>query len=80
MCIVTQALGATPPSLEELSFTTPVDIGKAIPSEFADIDRTVQIPTVGKIPLTSPFVRHARFFCMQKQNEIANPDLLFHSQ
>jgi hypothetical protein len=27
-----------------------------------------------------PSVRHALFFCLQKQNEVANPDLLFHSQ
>lgn len=80
MCVVSQALGASPPPLSELNFSTPLDIAKDVLSEFAGIDRTVRIPAVRSATPIPPSVRHALFFCLQKQNEIANPDLLFHSQ
>jgi hypothetical protein len=80
MCVVSQALGAPPPQRAELNFSTPLDIAKDVLSEFADIDRTVRIPAVRSATPIPPSVRHALFFCLQKQNEVANPDLLFHSQ
>ncbi|GAA1469264.1 hypothetical protein NE857_25910 [Nocardiopsis exhalans] len=80
MCVISQALGAPPPTQAELRFSTPLDIAKDILSEFSGIDRTVRIPAVRSAAPIPPSVRHALFFCLQKQNEIANPDLLFHSQ
>lgn len=80
MCIVAQALGAEPLSSADMTFSTPLDIAKDILSEFAGIDRTVRIPAVRSTTPIPPSIRHALFFCLQKQNEVANPDLLFHSQ
>ncbi|ALC29798.1 DUF3732 domain-containing protein [Streptomyces sp. CFMR 7] len=80
MCVVSQALGAPPPQRTELNFSTPLDIAKDVLSEFSEIDRTVRIPAVRSVTPIPPSVRHALFFCLQKQNEVANPDLLFHSQ
>lgn len=40
----------------------------------------MRVPAVGKNTLIAPSVRHALFFCFQAQNEVANPDVLFHSQ
>lgn len=80
MCVVSQALDAPPPQRSELAFSTPLDIAKDVLSEFAGIDRTVRIPAVRSATPIPPSVRHALFFCLQKQNEVANPDLLFHSQ
>lgn len=47
-------------------------------TEFCGIDRSVRIPTRGTV--LNPSIRHALFFCFQGQNEIANPEQLFHSQ
>lgn len=80
LCILSQAFGAPPPSRADLKFATPLDIAKDVLSEFAGIDRTVRIPAVRSTTPIPPSVRHALFFCLQKQNEVANPDLLFHSQ
>ncbi|OEV03745.1 hypothetical protein AN219_37850 [Streptomyces nanshensis] len=80
MCVVTQALGAAPLQRNEMAFSTPLDIAKDLLSEFAGIDRTVRIPAVRSTSPIPPSIRHALFFCLQKQNEVANPDLLFHSQ
>ena len=80
MCVLTQAPGSPPPALEDLRFTTPEDTAKAYLSDFCGIDNTVRVPAVGKNTLIAPSIRHALFFCFQAQNEVANPDVLFHSQ
>ncbi|MGW4958215.1 DUF3732 domain-containing protein [Nonomuraea sp. NPDC004186] len=80
MCIVSQAVGAAPLSRTEITFSTPLDVAKDVLSEFAGIDRTVRIPAVRVNKPIPPSIRHALFFCLQKQNEVANQDLLFHSQ
>lgn len=80
MCVLTQAPGSTPPALEDLHFTTPESTAKAYLSDFSGIDNTVRVPAVGKNTLIAPSIRHALFFCFQAQNEVANPDVLFHSQ
>ncbi|WP_327418375.1 DUF3732 domain-containing protein [Streptomyces sp. NBC_01233] len=80
MCVVSQAHGAAPPPLIKLIFATPLDIAKALLSDFAGIDHTLRIPAVRSAKPIPPSVRHALFFCLQKQNEVANPDLLFHGQ
>lgn len=80
MCIIAQALGATAPPSSQMTFSTPLDIAKDILSEFTGIDRTVRIPAVRSSTPISPSIRHSLFFCLQKQNEVANQDLLFHSQ
>ncbi|MFF5036184.1 DUF3732 domain-containing protein [Nocardia salmonicida] len=80
LCILTQAPGTPPPPLDELSFTTPLDVAKDLLSGFSDIDQTVRVPAVGRAQTIAPSIRHALFFCFQAQNEVANSDLLFHSQ
>ncbi|MFJ8660555.1 DUF3732 domain-containing protein [Streptomyces sp. NPDC093795] len=40
----------------------------------------MRIPAVRSAKPIAPSVRHALFFCLQKQNEVANEDLLFHGQ
>ncbi|MEU1932494.1 DUF3732 domain-containing protein [Streptomyces sp. NPDC053741] len=80
MCVLTQAPGSPPSALEDLRFTTPEDTAKAYLSDFCGIDKTVRVPAVGKNTLIAPSIRHALFFCFQAQNEVANPDVLFHSQ
>ncbi|MER5307501.1 hypothetical protein ABT034_06900 [Streptomyces sp. NPDC002773] len=80
MCVVSQAYGAPPPALDDLAFTTPLDITKSLLSDFAGIDHTLRIPAVRSAKPIAPSIRHALFFCLQKQNEVANEDLLFHGQ
>ncbi|MFI5851776.1 DUF3732 domain-containing protein [Micromonospora chalcea] len=80
MCVVAQALGAPPLTRAEIDFSTPLDVAKDLLSDFAGIDRTIRIPAVRAARPIAPSIRHALFFCLQKQNEVANPDLLFHSQ
>lgn len=80
LCIVSQAPDTPPPPLEALTFVTPLDAAKDMLSDFCGIDRTVRVPAVGRAQTIAPSIRHALFFCLQAQNEVANPDLLFHSQ
>ncbi|MFE6447494.1 DUF3732 domain-containing protein [Nocardiopsis dassonvillei] len=80
VCIISQSPGSRPPSLAELKFSTPLDVAKDLLSDFCGIDRTVRVPAVARAKTIAPSIRHALFFCMQAQNEVANPDLLFHSQ
>lgn len=80
LCILSQAPGTSPPPLQDLAFSTPLDAAKDMLSDFCGIDRTVRVPAVGRAQTIAPSIRHALFFCLQAQNEVANPDLLFHSQ
>ncbi|MBU2669934.1 DUF3732 domain-containing protein [Actinoplanes bogorensis] len=80
LCVLSQAPETPPPPLEELTFATPLDTAKDILSEFCGIDRTIKVPAVARAQTIAPSIRHALYFCFQAQNEVANPDLLFHSQ
>ncbi|MBP0458991.1 DUF3732 domain-containing protein [Streptomyces montanisoli] len=80
LCVLAQAHGTPPPPLESLTFATPLDAAKDRISDFCGIDRTVRVPAVGNARTIAPSIRHALFFCFQAQNEVANQDLLFHSQ
>ncbi|MEV7699880.1 uncharacterized protein DUF3732 [Streptomyces avidinii] len=80
LCVLSQAPETPPPPLEELTFATPLDTAKDILSDFCGIDRTVKVPAVARAQTIAPSIRHALYFCFQAQNEVANPDLLFHSQ
>lgn len=80
LCILSQTPGSSPPPLDELRFVTPRDVAKGLLSDFCGIDRNIRVPAVGRATLIAPSVRHALFFCFQAQNEIANEDVLFHSQ
>ncbi|MEU4954375.1 DUF3732 domain-containing protein [Streptomyces lavendulae] len=73
-----QPAGSPPPAFDELDFTFPVDVARNVITDFCGIDRSVRIPTRGNV--ISPSIRHALFFCLQGQNEIANPEHLFHAQ
>ncbi|RUP92103.1 DUF3732 domain-containing protein, partial [Corynebacterium pseudodiphtheriticum] len=80
LCIVSQAPGTPPPPLQALTFATPLDAAKDMLSDFCGIDRTVRVPDVGRAQTIAPSLRHALFFCLQAQNEVADPGLLLHSQ
>lgn len=80
LCVLSQTPGSPPPPLDELRFVTPRDVAKDLLSDFFGIDRNIRVPAVGRATLIAPSVRHALFFCFQAQNEIANEDVLFHSQ
>ncbi|MFF2504932.1 DUF3732 domain-containing protein [Streptomyces sp. NPDC058067] len=79
LCLQFQAAGAPALGRDEIDFTFPLDAARRLLSEFCGIDRTVRIPAARGTTM-SPSIRHALFFCLQAQNEIANPDHLFHSQ
>ncbi|MEU3597136.1 DUF3732 domain-containing protein [Streptomyces sp. NPDC006798] len=78
LCLIFQPVGSPPPAIDELDFTIPLDVARNMITEFCGIDRSVRIPTRGTV--LNPSIRHALFFCFQGQNEIANPEQLFHSQ
>ncbi|MEW1687391.1 DUF3732 domain-containing protein [Streptomyces sp. NPDC091265] len=78
LCLQFQPAGSPPPAFHELDFTFPVDVARNMITDFCGIDRSVRIPTRGSV--ISPSIRHALFFCFQGQNEIANPEHLFHAQ
>lgn len=80
MCVMAQVHGAPPPAHEDLVLSTPLDVAKKQISGFARIDQTVQLPVMRSSRPLAPSVRHALFFCLQEQNEVANPTLLFHGQ
>ncbi|MGW0055864.1 DUF3732 domain-containing protein [Nocardia nova] len=80
LCVISQAYGSAPPPLDTLTFTTSAEVAKDLLSDFCGIDRTVRVPAVGRAQTIAPSIRHALFFCLQAQNEVANPDHLFHSQ
>ncbi|WP_439674012.1 DUF3732 domain-containing protein [Embleya sp. MST-111070] len=79
LCLQFQNAGAPPPPRDGIDFTFPLEAARRLLSEFCGIDRTVRIPAARGTTM-SPSIRHALFFCLQAQNEIANPDHLFHSQ
>ncbi|MEV7405650.1 DUF3732 domain-containing protein [Streptomyces sp. NPDC091267] len=79
LCMQFQSVGAPPLNREQIDFTFPLDAARRLLSEFCGIDRSVRIPA-SRGATMAPSIRHALFFCLQAQNEIANPDHLFHSQ
>ncbi|MER5807455.1 DUF3732 domain-containing protein [Streptomyces sp. NPDC002033] len=79
LCLQFQSASAPPLPRDDIAFTFPLDAARRLLSEFCGIDRTVRIPAARGTTM-SPSIRHALFFCLQAQNEIANPDHLFHSQ
>jgi hypothetical protein len=79
LCLVFQEPGSPPLDRDEIRYTFAVDAARATLADFCGIDRNVQLPTSRGLHM-SPSIRHALFFCAQKQNEVANPDVLFHSQ
>lgn len=79
LCLLFQPAGTPPPAFEDLEFTIPADAARNMISDFCGIDRSVRIPA-SRGTTISPSIRHALFYCLQSQNEIANPDQLFHSQ
>jgi hypothetical protein len=80
LCIISQAHGAPPPAITELTFSMPLEIAKKVLSRFTGIDPSVRLPVARSVRQLSPSVRHGLFFCLQEQNEVANQNLLFHGQ
>nr|WTB12093.1 DUF3732 domain-containing protein [Streptomyces antimycoticus] len=79
LCLQLQQSGGPPLDRDDIDFTFPLDAARRLLSEFCGIDPTVRIPATRGATM-SPSIRHALFFCLQAQNEVANPDHLFHSQ
>jgi hypothetical protein len=79
LCLLFQELDASPPPRDDIDFTFPLDAARNAISDFCGIDRTARIPA-SRGNLMAPSIRHALFFCIQAQNEVANPEHLFHSQ
>lgn len=80
LCVLSQAPGSPPPPLRDLTFATPLDAAKDLLGGFCGIDSSIRVPGVARAQTIAPTIRHALYFCFQAQNEVANPDLLFHSQ
>lgn len=74
-----QSADTAVPAKSVLEFAVPLDTARDLLSDFCGIDRSVAIPASGGTTLI-PSIRHTLFFCLQAQNEVANPDHLFHSQ
>jgi hypothetical protein len=68
------------PSFAETEFNTNVSTAKNILEDLCGIDSTLRLPMPGNADPIAPTIRHSLFFVMQQQNEIANPDVLFHTQ
>jgi hypothetical protein len=68
------------PSFAEIEFNTNVSTAKNILEDLCGIDSTLRLPMPGNADPIAPTIRHSLFFVMQQQNEIANPDVLFHTQ
>lgn len=68
------------PTFAEIDFNTNVSTAKNILEDLCGIDSTLRLPMPGNADPIAPTIRHSLFFVMQQQNEIANPDILFHTQ
>jgi len=68
------------PGFDELEFNTNVDTARRIIGDLCGIDRSLRLPMPGSAGPIPPSIRHALFFVIQEQNEIANQDVLFHTQ
>ncbi len=68
------------PSVEELAVNTEVNSVRSVLSEMTGIEANLFEPETGSRPPLSANVRHSLFFTFQGQGEIANPNILFHSQ
>jgi hypothetical protein len=79
LCVQFQTTGAEPLAAGDIKFSFPLDAARNLLTEFCGIDRSVRIPAARGTTM-APSIRHSLFFCLQAQNEVANPDHLFHSQ
>ncbi|MBA2896636.1 DUF3732 domain-containing protein [Nonomuraea soli] len=68
------------PAFDTLEFNTNVDTARQIIGDLCGIDRSLRLPMPGTAGPLHPGIRHALFFVIQEQNEIANQDVLFHTQ
>jgi hypothetical protein len=68
------------PTFAEIDFNTNVSTAKNILEDLCGINSTLRLPMPGSAEPMAPTIRHSLFFVMQQQNEIANPDILFHTQ
>jgi hypothetical protein len=78
LCLQFQTVGAPPPNRDAIDFTFPLEAARRTLSEFCGIDQSIRIPAARGTTM-APSIRHALFFCLQAQNEVANPDHLFHA-
>nr|BFE62464.1 DUF3732 domain-containing protein [Dactylosporangium thailandense] len=68
------------PSFDNIEFNTNMDTARQILGDLCGIDGTLRLPAPGTSGPIPPGIRHSLFFVMQEQNEIANQDVLFHTQ
>lgn len=68
------------PTLDELVVTSDLETAKSQLAAFAGIRENLHEPEAGtRAPLRAT-IRHTLFYCLQGQDEIASPSVLFHSQ
>ncbi|HEX7406752.1 MAG TPA: DUF3732 domain-containing protein [Candidatus Binatia bacterium] len=72
--------GAPAPELEDCVLNSDLDSGVAVLSRVAGIDDNITDPGGGRRAAFDATIRHALFFCIQDQGEIASHDILFHKQ
>jgi hypothetical protein len=71
---------APPPELEDCAINSNLESGIAFLSQAAGIDDNITDPGIGRRAAFDATIRHALFFCIQTQGEIANQHTLFHNQ
>lgn len=71
---------APPPELVDCVINSNLESGIAFLSQAAGIDDNITDPGSGRRAAFDATIRHALFFCIQTQGEIANQDTLFHNQ
>ncbi|WP_345423075.1 DUF3732 domain-containing protein [Actinomycetospora chlora] len=69
-----------PPILSELEHNANLDDAREFLSKVCGIEENETFVGSGVRPSYPADIRHALFFVLQAQNEVANPDILFHSQ
>ncbi len=71
---------ALPPEWKDCVINSNLESGIAVLSHAAGIDDNVTDPVGGRRVSFDATIRHALFFCIQTQGEIANQNTLFHNQ
>ncbi len=71
---------AEPPTIEELTSNVDLEAARSFLSRTLGIDENITDTGSGQREEFDVNIRHALFFCIQAQDEIANQDILFHNQ
>ena len=78
--IRTMSPDAPLPALDDLVVTSDLATAKSELAAFAGIRENLHEPATGTRAALRASIRHSLFYCLQGQDEIASPSVLFHSQ